>query len=49
MDGELASVVITVIGAIVTQTWIIMYKLGRIEQKLLDMEKRLNRVEERVF
>ncbi len=49
MDGDAVMIVSIFLSAITTQTFILMYKIGQIEQALKDLKNRVNKVEEKVM
>jgi len=49
MDGEAISIIATIVVGMISQTSLILYKIGQIEQSIKDLQRRLNKVEEKVF
>lgn len=49
MDGDAVTIISIFLSAITTQTFILVYKIGKLEQALNDLKNRVNRVEERVI
>jgi len=49
MDGDAVTIISIFLSAITTQTFILMYKIGQLEQAIRDLKNRVNKVEERVM
>ena len=49
MDGDAVTIISIFLSAITTQTFILMYKIGQIEQAIKELKSRVNRVEEKVM